>query len=82
MLQGVNEPFIKECLLKEAPGSLDAALKVAKTDLIASTARTDLMDDSCVMRIEEEKDKELNQVTNQLIEFRPQIDGFNNRLIF
>jgi hypothetical protein len=39
-VQGVNEPYIKECLLKEAPNSLEAALRVAKTALIARTART------------------------------------------
>jgi hypothetical protein len=63
--------------LKEAPCSLDAALKVAKTALIARTARTDLMDNSCVMRIEEERD----QVTNQLNEFRLQIDGLQKQQI-
>ena len=50
-VQGVNEPYIKESLLKEAPCSLDAAYKVAKTALITRTARTDLMDNSCVIRI-------------------------------
>ncbi len=50
-VQGDNEPYIKECLLKEASCSLDAAYKVAKTALITRTARTDLMDNSCVIRI-------------------------------
>ncbi len=62
------------CLLKEIPNSLEAALRVAKTALIARTARTDLMDNSCVMRIEEEKDAEVDKVTNELNEFKLQID--------
>jgi hypothetical protein len=78
-VQGVNEPYIKECLLKEAPNSLEAALRVAKTALIARTARTDLMDNSCVMRIEEEKDAEVDKVTNQLNEFKLQIDSLHKQ---
>jgi hypothetical protein len=52
-VQGVNEPYIKECLLKEAPATFESVLKTAKTALIARTARTDLMDNSCVMKIDE-----------------------------
>jgi hypothetical protein len=78
-VQGVNEPYIKECLLKEAPATLESALKTAKTALIARTARTDLMDNSCVMKIEEEKDADVVNVTKQLNDFRLQLDGIQRQ---
>jgi hypothetical protein len=67
-VQGENEPYLKECLLKKA-----------KTALITRTARTDLLDNSCVMKIEEEKDAEVNKVTNQLNEFKLQIDSLQKQ---
>ena len=37
------------------------------------------MDNACVMKIQDEEDKELNSVTNRLNEFQLQMDGMQKQ---
>jgi hypothetical protein len=55
-VQGVIEPYIKESLLKETPATLELALKSAKTAALARSARTDLIDESCVLRVSDDNE--------------------------
>ena len=65
-IQGINEPFIKELLLRESPQTLDEALRTAKTALLARGARTDIMDSNCVLRVHDDPVNKENPTVQSL----------------